>query len=136
MLHALRHALIDAGLEYLRRVLRTHGDAGVQGAARAVAVVPRSGGGSGLLSGGGGARGGLTAREGAAVGSHLDVGEGDGGVWISALHILRVPGVSWTWASADPGLGGVSVGGIVTVQPQHVHRVVIPHGHDQHVASV
>ena len=126
-LHALSHALVDTGLEYLCRVLWTHGDAGVKRPPGAVTVVPGGGGGGRLLRGGGGAGRGLAPGEGAAVRTHLDVGEGHGGVWISVLHILRVSGVSGTGTSADPGLGGVSVQGIVTVQPEHVHRVVVPH---------
>ena len=117
-LHALSHALVDTGLEYFCRVLRAHGDAGVQRAPRTVGVVSR---GVGLGSGGGGGRGTLAPGEGAAVRSNLDVGESHLGIRISILHIIRVSGVRGAGAAAHSGLGGIPVERVVAVQPQHVH---------------
>ena len=61
----------------------------------------------------------------------FDIAEGDVSVWILVLDLVwlsRIPGAS---APANTWLRWISISGIVTVQPEHVHIMVVPNGHHE-----
>ena len=76
----------------------------------------------------------LTSRVGRPQLTKPDVHEGDGGAGVVGLHVGGHPGVGRAGAPAHPRLAGVRAQGEVPVQPQHVGVMVVPHGHDQHLA--
>ena len=72
--------------------------------------------------------------EGGADGTNLDVGINDGGAGRVGLDVVGLAAVGSARSTGNTRGRGVLVGGVGGVEPQHVHRVVVPQGHDKDVA--
>ena len=98
-------------------------------------------GGRGVRRGRGGSarRSGRRASAGGGEGradiTELDVGVGDGGVGFADLNVGGDTGSGWARATSDTGAAGVGGGGVVGVEPEHVHGVVVPDGEDENHSS-
>lgn len=66
----------------------------------------------------------------------LDVGESNGRVGLVLLEPGWVTAVSGAGTTGNTGLVGISIGGVVGVEPQHADGVVSPDGHDKDVAAL